>query len=79
MRPSVTRSRRLVPSAIVRPRQPLIASVPAGETRTLNQPGTSDQYPNWRLPLADVSGVPVRLEALLGSARAAALARAVSS
>ena len=27
-----------------------------GERRTQNQPGTSDQYPNWRIPLADEHG-----------------------
>ncbi|AOT04563.1 4-alpha-glucanotransferase [Arthrobacter sp. U41] len=34
-----------------------------GETRTQNQPGTSTQYPNWRIPLAGPRG-PVLLDAL---------------
>ena len=45
-----------------------------GDRRTINQPGTSDEYPNWRLPLADATGRPVLLEELFTSARAAALA-----
>jgi 4-alpha-glucanotransferase len=35
-----------------------------GERRTQNQPGTSDEYPNWRVPLADAEGRPVLLEDL---------------
>ncbi|MGY2746613.1 4-alpha-glucanotransferase [Pseudarthrobacter sp. O4] len=34
-----------------------------GETRTQNQPGTSTQYPNWRIPLAGPHG-PVILDGL---------------
>jgi 4-alpha-glucanotransferase len=33
-----------------------------GERRTQNQPGTVDEYPNWRVPLADAAGRPVLLE-----------------
>ena len=33
-----------------------------GDRRAINQPGTDDEYPNWRLPLADGSGRPVLLE-----------------
>lgn len=33
-----------------------------GERRTQNQPGTQDEYPNWRVPLADSEGVPVFIE-----------------
>lgn len=33
-----------------------------GERRTQNQPGTSDEYPNWRVPLADSQGRPVLVE-----------------
>ncbi|TMQ99894.1 4-alpha-glucanotransferase [Actinomadura soli] len=36
----------------------------AGERRTQNQPGTVDEYPNWRVPLADAGGNPVLLEDL---------------
>ncbi len=33
-----------------------------GERRTQNQPGTKDEYPNWRVPLADSEGAPVFIE-----------------
>jgi 4-alpha-glucanotransferase len=48
-----------------------------GERRTQNQPGTSDEYPNWRIPLAGPDGKAVRLEDLPGNPRVAALASAV--
>ena len=35
-----------------------------GDVRAQNQPGTDQEYPNWRVPLADCSGVPVALEDL---------------
>ncbi|MEE1296018.1 MAG: 4-alpha-glucanotransferase [Bifidobacterium sp.] len=35
-----------------------------GETRTQNQPGTNNEYPNWRIPLADSKGNAVMLEDL---------------
>ena len=35
-----------------------------GDVRAQNQPGTDQEYPNWRVPLADGSGVPVALEDL---------------
>lgn len=38
-----------------------------GDLRQPNLPGTIDEYPNWRLPLADGSGRPVTLEEALGS------------
>ncbi|HEX2314930.1 MAG TPA: 4-alpha-glucanotransferase [Thermomonospora sp.] len=38
-----------------------------GERRTQNQPGTTDEYPNWRVPLADAKGRPVLLEDLPAS------------
>ncbi|HEX7189728.1 MAG TPA: 4-alpha-glucanotransferase, partial [Actinomycetes bacterium] len=47
-----------------------------GDRRAMNQPGTDEQYPNWRLPLADGDGRPVLLEDLVGSTRAARLAAA---
>jgi 4-alpha-glucanotransferase len=37
-----------------------------GERRTQNIPGTSDEYPNWQLPLCDDGGRPVLLEQLPG-------------
>jgi 4-alpha-glucanotransferase len=49
-----------------------------GDRRTVNQPGTHDEYPNWRLPLADGQGHPVLLEELFRSRRARSLARAVA-
>jgi len=48
-----------------------------GDVRAMNQPGTSDAYPNWKVPLADGDGAPVLLDDLLGSPRAAELAAAV--
>ena len=35
-----------------------------GERRTQNQPGTVDEYPNWRVPLGDLEGRPVLLDDL---------------
>jgi 4-alpha-glucanotransferase len=35
-----------------------------GERRTQNQPGTTDEYPNWRVPLTDAQGRPVLLDDL---------------
>ncbi|MBL1080647.1 4-alpha-glucanotransferase [Streptomyces actinomycinicus] len=40
-----------------------------GDRRPQNLPGTWDQYPNWRLPIADRDGRPVPLEDLVASAR----------
>ncbi len=48
-----------------------------GDRRTQNQPGTTDEYPNWRVPLAGPDGVPLPLEAVFTSPRAAALAQTV--
>ena len=33
-----------------------------GDLRAVNQPGTNDEYPNWRVPLAGPDGRPVSLE-----------------
>ncbi|MFD7699416.1 4-alpha-glucanotransferase [Streptomyces caelestis] len=44
-----------------------------GDRRPQNLPGTWDQYPNWRLPIADARGRPVTLEELTASARLRAL------
>jgi 4-alpha-glucanotransferase len=46
-----------------------------GERRAQNQPGTTEEYPNWRVPLGDAAARPVFLEDVLGDARAVALAR----
>ncbi|MFE0601131.1 4-alpha-glucanotransferase [Streptomyces sp. NPDC058892] len=48
-----------------------------GDRRPQNLPGTWDQYPNWRLPLADGAGRPLTLEELMASPRANALLSAV--
>ncbi|MGW0872739.1 4-alpha-glucanotransferase [Streptomyces sp. NPDC002740] len=44
-----------------------------GDRRPQNLPGTWDQYPNWRLPIADATGRPVTLEELAASPRLRAL------
>ncbi|WP_031476769.1 4-alpha-glucanotransferase [Streptomyces bicolor] len=44
-----------------------------GDRRPQNLPGTWDQYPNWRLPVADAEGRPVTLEELAASPRVRAL------
>ncbi|MFJ9715179.1 4-alpha-glucanotransferase [Streptomyces sp. NPDC101213] len=44
-----------------------------GDRRPQNLPGTWDQYPNWRLPIADADGRPVTLEQLAASPRLHAL------
>jgi 4-alpha-glucanotransferase len=48
-----------------------------GERRTQNQPGTTDEYPNWRVPLTGPDGRPVMLEDVFTDRRAATLAEAV--
>jgi 4-alpha-glucanotransferase len=45
-----------------------------GERRTQNQPGTTDEYPNWRVPLGGPDGRPVYVEDVYTSERAARLA-----
>ncbi|TQE27778.1 4-alpha-glucanotransferase [Streptomyces ipomoeae] len=44
-----------------------------GDRRPQNLPGTWDQYPNWRLPIADATGRPMTLEDLAASPRLHAL------
>ncbi|MEJ6538587.1 MAG: 4-alpha-glucanotransferase, partial [Mycobacterium sp.] len=48
-----------------------------GERRTQNQPGTTDEYPNWRVPLAGPDGNRLYLEDVFTDRRAAALAEAL--
>jgi 4-alpha-glucanotransferase len=48
-----------------------------GERRTQNQPGTTDEYPNWRVPLAGPDGRHLLLEDIFTDRRAAALADAL--
>ncbi|MGY4709266.1 4-alpha-glucanotransferase [Mycolicibacterium sp. CBM1] len=45
-----------------------------GDRRTQNQPGTTNEYPNWRVPLTGPDGTPLLLEDVLASPRAQALA-----
>ena len=45
-----------------------------GDRQAQNQPGTTDEYPNWRVPLTGPAGEPLSLEDVLASPRAAALA-----
>ncbi len=49
-----------------------------GDHRVMNQPGTDEEYPNWRLPLASADGKPVFLEELMASRWARRLARCVA-
>jgi 4-alpha-glucanotransferase len=50
-----------------------------GERRPQNLPGTTTQYPNWCIPLADGDGRPVLLEDLPAHPGVRAVAAAVSS
>jgi 4-alpha-glucanotransferase len=49
----------------------------AGERRSQNVPGTTTEYPNWRLPLCGSDGRPVLLEDLPAHDGVRAVARAV--
>ena len=54
----------------------VVLAMPAdavGDVRQPNLPGTLDEYPNWRLPLADRAGAEVSLEAFLDSPATATL------
>ena len=44
-----------------------------GDRRTQNQPGTIDEYPNWRVPLSGPDGRPILLDDVFASERAARL------
>ncbi|MDO4791038.1 MAG: 4-alpha-glucanotransferase [Buchananella hordeovulneris] len=44
-----------------------------GEKRAQNQPGTDNEYPNWRVPLGDAEGRAVLLEDIPASASAQSL------
>jgi 4-alpha-glucanotransferase len=50
-----------------------------GERQLQNQPGTVDEYPNWRVPLTGPDGEPVMLEAIFTDQRTADLAKIMSS
>ncbi len=49
-----------------------------GERRPQNLPGTVNEYPNWRIPMADRDGVPVLVEDLPAHQGVRAVAEAVS-
>ncbi len=49
-----------------------------GDRRTQNQPGTIDEYPNWRVPLTGPDGALLPLEDVFTSRRARALAAVVA-
>jgi 4-alpha-glucanotransferase len=48
-----------------------------GDVRTQNQPGTTNEYPNWRVPLAGPDGKPLLLEEVFADRRATTLADAM--
>ena len=48
-----------------------------GDRRTQNQPGTDQEYPNWRIPLSGPDGSPLFLDDLADSDRARRLAALV--
>jgi 4-alpha-glucanotransferase len=50
-----------------------------GDRRTQNQPGTIDEYPNWRVPLSGPDGRSILLEDVFTSERAARLLHVVSA
>ncbi len=50
-----------------------------GDRRTQNIPGTSDEYPNWRIPLCNADGEPVLLEDLASQPLVESVARAVAN
>jgi 4-alpha-glucanotransferase len=50
-----------------------------GDRRTQNQPGTIDEYPNWRVPLSRPDGRQILLEEVFADRRAATLAEAMRS
>ena len=48
-----------------------------GDIRTQNQPGTTDEYPNWRVPLHGPDGQELLLEDVFTDPRAASMAAAM--
>jgi 4-alpha-glucanotransferase len=50
-----------------------------GEVRAQNQPGTDQEYPNWRVPLAHRDGNPVLIEDIGRYPLVARVARALES
>jgi 4-alpha-glucanotransferase len=50
-----------------------------GERRSQNQPGTDQEYPNWKVPLGDAAGNVVLVEDLFQNARLMSLVQALNS
>lgn len=50
-----------------------------GDVRAQNQPGTTDEYPNWRVPLTGPDGRRLGIEDIMVDPRAAALAEVMNS
>jgi 4-alpha-glucanotransferase len=50
-----------------------------GDRRTQNQPGTDQEYPNWKVPLTDGDGHVVLVEDLASSPRLTSLVSAVTA
>jgi 4-alpha-glucanotransferase len=48
-----------------------------GDRRAVNQPGTDQEYPNWRVPMTDGLGRPVLLEDVAGAPLLEVLTRAI--
>lgn len=48
-----------------------------GDHRTQNQPGTTNEYPNWRVPLSGPDRQPILLEDVMSSRRVAELIRQI--
>ncbi len=48
-----------------------------GDVRTINQPGTHNEYPNWRVPMAGPDRRPVLMEDLMTARSARKITRAV--
>ena len=50
-----------------------------GDRLTQNQPGTVDEYPNWRVPLSNPDGTPMLLEDVYASERAMRISAVMNS
>ena len=50
-----------------------------GDRQAQNQPGTIDEYPNWRVPLSGPDGRPILLDDVFTSERAARLCAVLSA
>ncbi|MDH6578284.1 4-alpha-glucanotransferase [Kitasatospora sp. MAP5-34] len=50
-----------------------------GDPRPQNLPGTWDQYPNWRLPVADPTGAPLTLDRIAAAPGTRALAAGLAA